>query len=62
MNKFLKFWTGIWEDESETPNEKWTEKIKDSMKDKIRLVEELKSLNKNWERPLGTEKIGQHRE
>ena len=41
MDKFAKFWEGIWEDESEIPNKKWMEKIKESMKDKIRQVEEL---------------------
>ena len=25
MNKFVKFWTGIWEDESETSKKKWIE-------------------------------------
>ena len=31
MDKFVKFWAGISEDESETPNKKWMEKIKESM-------------------------------
>ena len=36
MNKFVKFWAGILEDESETTNKKWTENIKESIKEKIR--------------------------
>ena len=28
MDKFAKFWAGIWEDQNETPNKKWMEKIK----------------------------------
>ena len=61
VNKFVEFWAVIWEDESETPNKKWMDKIKESMKDKIRQEEEL-SLNKNWERPLERGKTGQNRE
>ena len=30
VNKFVKFWIVIWEEESETPNKKWMDKIKES--------------------------------
>ena len=46
MDKFAKFWEDIWEDESEIPNKKWMEKIKESTKDKIRQVEELQITEK----------------
>ena len=59
MDKFVKFWAGILDNESETSNKKWMEKIKESMKDKIRNVE-LQS--NDWERPLRREKASQHRE
>ena len=26
MDKFVRFWAGIWEDEGKTPNKKWMEK------------------------------------
>ena len=41
MDRFVKFWAGIWEKGSETSNKKWMDKTKGSMKDKIRQVEEL---------------------
>ena len=43
MEKFVKFWTGTWEDESETPNKKW-------MNDKIILVEELQITEQELEK------------
>ena len=61
MDKLVKFLADVWEDESETLNKKWMEKIKQSMKDKIRLVEELHNTEqelgktirkiKNWSAP-----------
>ena len=54
----MKFWGVIWEEESETLNKKWMDKIKEN---KIRQVEEL-SLNKNWERPLERGKTSQNLE
>ena len=35
MDKFVRFWAGIWEDEGKTPNKKWMEKM-DKMKEKFR--------------------------
>ena len=57
MGKFAKFWRRIWKVENETPNKKWREEIKESMKDKIRQVEELQVS----EQELGREKTCQHR-
>ena len=59
MDKFVKFWAGIWDNKSETFNKKWMEKIKESMEGKIRKV---KLQINDWERPLRREKTGQHRE
>ena len=41
MDKFMKFWAGIWEDEVETTKKNWMEKIKESIKEKARQEEEL---------------------
>ena len=46
MDKFVKFWAGIWENESETPNKKWMKRIKRNMKDKIRQVKQLQITEK----------------
>ena len=46
MDKFVKFWAGIWENESETPNKKCMKKIKRNMKDKIRQVKQLQITEK----------------
>ena len=56
MDKFVKFWPGI--RENETTNQNARKKL--IMKDKIRQAEELQI--KNWERTFRREKTGQHRE
>lgn len=58
MDKLVKFWANIQEGDSETPNKKRKEKIKESMKDKIRQVQKLQTIEqelgktvmkrKNW--------------
>ena len=40
--KFVNFWTSIWEDERTIPHRKWMEKIKRKVKERIRRVEDLR--------------------
>ena len=44
MDKFVKIWADIQAGDSETPNKKRMEKIKESMKDKIRQVQKLQTI------------------
>ena len=41
MDKFVKFWVGIWEKDDRTPNMPWMEKIQEKLKEKITSVKEF---------------------
>ena len=41
MNKLVKFWVGIWENDDRTPNIPWMEKIRAELKEKITSVKEF---------------------
>ena len=41
MDKFVKFWVGIWEKDDCTPNMPWMEKIQEKLKEKITSVKEF---------------------
>ena len=41
MEKFEKFWVGIWEKDDRTPNMPWMEKIREELKENITSVKEF---------------------
>ena len=41
MDKVVKFWGGIWENDDRTPSMPWMEKIKEVLKEKITSVKEF---------------------
>ena len=41
MDKFVKFWAGIWEKDDFTPHMPWMEKIREELKEKITSVKEF---------------------
>ena len=61
MDKFVKFWVGIWEKDDRTPNMPWMEKIQEKLKEKITSVKEIEitenglisevKKKKNWTAP-----------
>ena len=61
MDKFVKFWVGIWEKDDCTPNMPWMEKIREELKEKISSVKEFEitkngliseiKKKKNWTAP-----------
>ena len=66
IEKFVKFWAGIWEDESVTPYKKWMSTVAEKIRAKIKEVEEIEITEKklyellrkrkNWSAP-GIDKI-----
>ena len=41
IDQFVTFWSGIWEDDSRTPERKWMQTVTKKIKDKVMPVEEM---------------------
>ena len=66
IDKFVKFWVGIWEKDDRTPNMPWMEKTQGKLKEKFTSVKEFETTQngliseikrkKNWTTP-GVDRI-----
>ena len=41
MEKFVGFWTEIWEDETETPHKKWMDNVSEKIRAKVQQADDL---------------------
>ena len=62
MDKFVKFWVGIWEKDDLTPNMPWMEKIQEKLKEKITSLKEFQITENGLISETKKKKTGQHQE
>ena len=56
MEKFVKFWGGIWEREEITPNMPWTEVVRQQLRKKVNQVNEFNNTLEKVKKELGKRK------